>query len=226
MDEEPKNQETVQEETPQTDAVPAEEKAEERTEVNFSSIPVRSTKQKSNTKTFLGIFVLVIFVVGGFLIFKDGSKSQPSEATPTPLVEIATPTPAPATTEAPVNKAKIVVEIQNGTGISGEAAYLRDQLKKLSYSNFKVGNAASQENITTVVTFNKNLTQSVQDELTTKLKELYKEVSVKSSATQVSDVVVITGLQKGATAKPSASPVASPSATPAATPTATPTATP
>jgi len=220
MEEDQKTEEVVQEQVPQE--APKEEK-KPAGDVNFSSIPVRSSKQKSNTKTFLGIFILVIFVVGGFLIFRDGGKSQPPEESPTPPVEVETPAPTPVASEAPVDKTKIVVEIQNGTGISGEAAYLRDQLKKLGYSDFKLGNATSSENITTVLTFSKDLTQSVQDEITTKLKAIYKEVSVKSSATQVSDVVVITGLQKGVT-KPSATPTTAPSVSPSATP--TPSATP
>lgn len=216
MDEELKNQETTVQETLQTEAVVP---VEEKTDVNFSSIPVRSSKTKTSAKTFLGIFILVIFVVGGFLIFKDGNKSQPAEETPAPFEGIATPTPTPVATEAPIDKATIAIEIQNGTGTSGEAAYLRDQLKKLGYSDFKLGNAASTDNVTTVVTFNKDLAQSVQNGITAKLKEIYKEVSIKSSATQVSDVVVITGLQKNAIARPSATPTVTPSASPSATPT-------
>lgn len=224
MEEDQKTQEISQEQVPQEAPVSENNSGEK---VNFSSIPVRSTKSKSSAKIFLGIFILVIFVVGGFLIFKDSNKSETVEEE-IPPAEIVASTSTPAATPVSVDKSKVAIEIQNGTGISGEAAYLRDALKALGYSDFELGNATSSDNVTTTVTYNKDLAQSVQDEITGKLNTLYKEVSVKSSATQLTQVLIVTGLQKNATAKPSATPTVKPSTTasPSASPSATPTATP
>jgi len=193
--------------------------------VSFAPIPVKQ-KSKGGVKTFLGIFILIIFVVGGFLIFKDsGQKSSEPEATPEVSGE-STVFSSPSPTPVPVDKTKVVISIENGTGIVGEAAYLRDILKSAGYSVFKVGNAATTDNVTTTVTFSNSLAESIKTEITTKLNSVYKEVSVANSSTQKDDVLIVTGLRKGSTAKPSATPSPSSSASPTASPTASPSATP
>ena len=193
--------------------------------VSFAPIPVKQ-KSKGGVKTFLGIFILIIFVVGGFLIFKDsGQKSSEPEATPEVSGE-STVFSSPSPTPVPVDKTKVVISIENGTGIVGEAAYLRDILKSAGYSVFKVGNAATTDNVTTTVTFSNSLAESIKTEITTKLNSVYKEVSVANSSTQKDDVLIVTGLRKGSTAKPSATPSPSSSASPTASSTASPTATP
>jgi len=193
--------------------------------VSFAPIPVKQ-KSKGGVKTFLGIFILIIFVVGGFLIFKDsGQKSSEPEATPEVSGE-STVFSSPSPTPAPADKTKVVISIENGTGIVGEAAYLRDILKSAGYSVFKVGNAATTDNVTTTVTFSNSLAESIKTEITTKLNSVYKEVTVANSSTQKDDVLIVTGLRKGSTAKPSATPSPSSSASPTASPTASPSATP
>lgn len=193
--------------------------------VSFAPIPVKQ-RSKGKVKTFLGIFILIIFVVGGFLIFKDsGQKSAEPTATPE-VGGVSVDTSSPSPTPEPVDKTKIVISIENGTGIVGEAAYIRDILKVAGYSVFKVGNAATTDNITTTVTFSSSLAESIKTEITTKLNNVYKEVTVANSSTQKDDVLIITGLRKGATAKPSATPTTTPSASPSISPSASPTATP
>ena len=206
----------------ETQTQPVAETPQEK--VSFAPIPVKQ-KSKSGVKTFLGIFILIIFVVGGFLIFKDsGQKSSEPEATPEVSGESTVSSPSP--TPAPVDKTKIIISIENGTGIAGEAAYIRDILKVAGYSVFKVGNAATTDNVTTTVTFSSSLAESIKTEITTKLNNVYKEVSVASSSTQKDDVLIVTGLRKGSTAKPSATPSPSPSASPTGSPTASPAASP
>lgn len=215
--EESQNPESAQ--TQQVPEVPQES-------VSFAPIPVKQ-KSKTGLKTFLGIFILIIFIVGGFLIFKDSGKNT-SEETPTPEVGGITTESSPSPTAAPVDKSKIVISIENGTGIPGEAAYLRDILKVAGFSVFKVGNATTSNNVTTTVTYSSSLDESIKTEITAKLNTLYKEVSTLSSSTQKDDVLIVTGLKKGSTAKPSATPKpsASPSSSPSGSPTASPTTTP
>ncbi len=192
---------------------------------NVSFAPVSAKpKSKGKVKTFLGIFILVIFIVGGFLIFKDsGEKTPEVEGTfeeSEEEVVVSSPTP----TSEPADKEEVTISIQNGTGIVGEAAYIRDILKVAGFSVFKIGNADTTDNITTKVTYLSSLSETTKDEITEKLESVYKEVTVANSSTQTDEVVVVTGLRKGSTAKPSATstPTASSSATPSASPTATP----
>lgn len=182
-------------------------------------------RKSSGAKTFLVIGILVLVAILGFIIFKNASK-QAEEITPTPFAETPTEAPvvsSPTASPKPADKSKVKIEIQNGTGIPGEAAFLQTELKSLGYTNITVGNASSQDATATVVTFAKSLSADIVDELTKKLKELYKEVTVKTSTTATTDVVIVTGLRKGATSKPSATPTVKASSTPTASASATPT---
>jgi uncharacterized protein YxeA len=210
MDEEPKTAEETQE-----TQTPTAENA------TFAPIPVGAPKGKISKKAIIGVIILIVFIIAGFFIFKG--KGTPEESPlPSPVVRgetAATQTPTP-TPEA-VDKSKISVEIQNGTGITGEAAYLKDTLKSLGYADFKVGNASSTDNITTSVTFAKDVPSSAQTEIANKLKEVYKEVDVKTSGTATTDVLVITGLRKGTSPKPTATATTKPTTTPTGSPSAT-----
>lgn len=213
---------TQNQETPVQNETPAS---------NVSFPTVGQPEKKSNgAKTLLIIGILVLVAILGFIIFKN-SSTQEASSTPTPFESTPTQEPvsaSPSATPKAADKSKVKIEVQNGTGITGEAAYLQTQLKALGYTNITVGNASSQDATATTVTFAKSLSADVVDELTKKLKDLYKDVTVKTSSTATMDVVIVTGLKKGATSKPSATPTASgtPKASASATPTVTPTPTP
>lgn len=182
-------------------------------EVGF---PISQPKPKGKmNKWTLIIIGLLILGGGGVFFFTRGSKEV--TPTPAPTVEgLSTSTPEPTPTPTPADKSKVKIEVQNGTGIAGEAAYLQGVLKSLGYSDIKAENAESQDESTTTVTFAKTVSESVKDEISKKLEDVYKKVEVKTSSTQKTDVLIVTGLRKGATAKPS------PTATPKASPTASP----
>lgn len=202
--------------------------------VSFPSIG--QPKRSSPAKTLLILGIILLVGVLGYIIFKNFSTTDENQnlvpvATQEPiLTPEATATPSPK----PVDKSKVKIEVQNGTGITGEAAYLQEELKKIGYTTITVGNASNQNQTKTTVTYARSLTSSLSEEITTKLKELYKEVDVKTSSTATTDVTIVTGLKKGATGKPSAtttpkssatgtpkasgSPTASASSTPSSTP--------
>lgn len=188
------------------------------------------TKQKSSGSKWLLIFIGLLILGGAGIFFFTKSGSTPI-ATPTPTFKtepIQTPsvTSTPVASSAPVKKDDVSIEIQNGTGITGEAKLLQDKLKVLGYSDIAVGNASSTDNTDTTVTFAKTLSQTVQDEIKKELEKTYKTVTVKTSSTQKTDVLVLTGLRSGstvATTKPitSGTPKATGSATSSASPKAT-----
>lgn len=206
-------------------------------EVNQSSFPqepsgvsfptVGAPQKSGGTKTLLIVGILILVAILGFVIYKSATnKSQVASGEPTPFNNLAAQegqgsvlSSTPSATPKAVDKSKVEIQIQNGTGITGEAAYLQTQLKDLGYTNIKVGNASDTSSTSTQVTFASSLNSGIVAELTQKLKALYQNVTVSNSGTITFDVVVVTGLRKGATAKPSATPSASPSAslTPAPT---------
>jgi hypothetical protein len=194
-------------------------------EVGFPLNTQQPANKGGNKLPLIILGIVILLAAGGIFFLTRGSSEN---ATPTPTVEgedsFLTETPVPTETPAPVDKTKIKVEVQNGTGISGEAAYLQGLLRSLGYTNITVGNASSQDNATTTVTFNSSLSSDVVDEITTKLQGIYQEVSTKTSSSITKDVVIVTGLRKGQTPKPSATvkPSVSPTATGSATPSPSP----
>lgn len=229
MDEDQKEQVETQTET-QTQAPVAKE-----SDSNGVSFPtVGQSPKKGGGKTLLVIIALIIIAVLGYIIFKSSSKKNAGDISNVTPVETTTPeiTPesSPTATPKAADKSAVKIQIQNGTGIAGEAGYLQTQFKALGYANITAGNASTQDASETTVTFAKSLAQSLVDEITAKLKSVYTGVTVKTSSTQTADVVIITGLRKGATSKPSASPASSatpkPSASASSSPTSSPTPTP
>lgn len=200
---------------------------QEQSSSGVSFPTVGQTKKSGGPKTLLVLGVLILIGILGFVVFKNASNKAQPEATPLETITpVETAVPSPTASSKPADKAKVKIQVQNGTGIPGEAAYLQTQLKTLGYTNITVGNASTQDATVTTVTFSKTLASDSVDEITKKLKELYREVDVKTSSTATIDAVIVTGLRKGATAKPSASATPKASATPTATGSATPTPTP
>jgi len=218
MEEKQAGQETQSvQETPETN--------ESSSRVSFPT--VGQPKKSGGPKTLLVLGILILVGVLGYVIFKNASNKATPE--PTALGTIApleTATPIVTSSPKPADKSKVKIQVQNGTGITGEAAYLQTQLKNLGYTNVSVGNASSQSETVTTATFVKSLSADAVDEITKRLKEVYKEVEVKTTSTATNDVVIVTGLRKGVTAKPSATATPKASVTPTATGTTSPSPTP
>lgn len=191
------------------------------------SFPTVGQPQKSGgAKTLLIVGILILVAILGFVIYKSATKgANTASVEPTPFDNLTAPagnqtvavaTPAPVATPNSTDRSKVAIQVQNGTGITGEAAYLQTQLGTMGYTNVKVGNATSQNLTSTQVTFSSTLGSGVVAELTQKLNALYANVTATNSASTTFDVVIVTGLRKGATPKPSASPAATPTASPSA----------
>ncbi len=185
------------------------------------------------------IGVLIIVVVGGFFVFKvtdtKDSEDTKDEAegsslgvftTPTPI-----PSPTPAATAEPVAKSELQIEVLNGTGVAGQAGFVKRELEKLDFENIVAGNADEQDADRTVVTFSSNVSKIYIDEITAMLEKHYSDVSTrKGSLTGDIDIKIVTGKTKSsgssstsssATAKSSATPKSTVAASPKASPTPT-----
>lgn len=197
---------------------------------NVSFPNANQQNKSSGAKTILIAGTLLLIAILGFVVYKSATKNaaapteSPVDNLTTPSGETTVSTPVSTSTPKAVDRSGVSISIQNGTGISGEAAYLQTQLKDLGYTDVKVSNASSQNSTTTIVTFSNSLSQDVVSEITQELNSIYQKVTASTSTSSTTDVVIITGLRKGATPKPSATPT--PSAKPTASPTPTPTSTP
>ena len=121
------------------------------------SFPTISQPKKSGgVKTVLIIGVLILVAILGFMIFKSAGAGD-ADATAT----------ATASPSAKIDKTKVTIQIQNGTGITGEAAYLQSQLSALGYTNVKVGNSSETVSATSA-TFLTSLDSGAVTEITQK----------------------------------------------------------
>jgi hypothetical protein len=206
----------------------APQQAPARAPSGVSFPTVGEPKKSGGAKTLLIIGALILVGILGCVIYKNASNKTGEElAEPTPFENlnepsqtetVSTPTPVPVT----VDKSKIKIQVLNGTGISGEAAYLQTQLKDLGYTNIAVANSTKENATAAEVSFASSVPSEVQTEITTELNSIYQSVTTSTNTSTSYDIVIVTGLRKGATAKPSATPVATATATPTPTPTATP----
>lgn len=163
----------------------------------------------------LVLIVLLALGVGGWFILKGQGGSATVSPSPTPQIEISTPEPTQVPT---IDKSKIKIEIQNGSGAPGDAAFVRDRLTALGFSQFEVGNATSQDNKITQVAFASTVPDGVKTEIKSELEKNYQTVQVGGTVSGNNDVKIVTGLRKGATPKPTATASPKPSASPSATP--------
>lgn len=214
--------ENNQDSASQTQEVPQQNPAP-----NVSFPSVGQPKKGNGAKTFLILGALILVAVLGFAIFKSATKKSGTSSEATPISgltnegSVSVSTPEPSSTPTVSQRGGVSIEVQNGTGISGEAAYLQTQLGGLGYTNIKVGNASSQGGSATEVTFASSVPQAVVNEITQKLNSIYQSVTTTTSSSATTDIVIVTGLRKGATALPS--PTVTPVATdtPAGSPTTT-----
>jgi len=123
--------------------------------------PAYTVPSKRSTKRFIYLIIAVIVLVLLFVLgsrFLGSSKKQAQKITPTPTVKITpteTPTPSGETSPTPsvkptnnpvdkatgLNRAKLSVLVENGSGVAGAAGDIANVLKNLGYTISSTGNA-------------------------------------------------------------------------------------
>lgn len=187
---------------------PAEQPAPPSPQVGFpaSAGPQPENKKKGVLKWVVaGVGVVVIIGAGVFFVMNSstGDEAQATPAPegnvlstfPTPEVQ-ATPEPTATPTPEPVDKTEVRIEILNGTGTAGEATFVKNELTSIEFDedNIEAANADEQDETSTTVTYNKDVDQSLVDEIVAKLEESFS--SVRSRRGTVSgdfDIRVLTG---------------------------------
>lgn len=182
------------------------------------------TPQKESGKNWKWLIVLVLFlvVIGGvtFFVFKSSRTASTLEESPTPdtsnLTNLATPQPTstPSSSPSTIDKSQIKIQVLNGTGIAGEAGFLSDKLKALGFTNITTGNAPTQGGSDTQVTFSKTTDSDIVTQITSKLNEIYTNVTTNNSALSGYDIQIVVGLRKGQTQAPVSTNSPTPSPTP------------
>lgn len=188
-------------------------------------MPNSEPKKKRNLIiAIVGIILLILLGVGAWFVLSDPTTE---EATPEQeTIEIQpTSTPVPTETPVPIERSEIRIQVLNGTGVSGEAGLLQEELEELGYEDIEAGNADNTDYEAAEVTFNEDLSPEAVTEITEMLEGMYVEVSTSTDSLDDFDVVIITGERQGmarTTATPTAGTTRSASPTSASTATPTP----
>ena len=169
--------------------------------------PGAEDEKKAKNKKVIAIVLIIaaIVLIGGGAYFLLSSPTGQSEPTATPR-PIATPVNTPQSTEAPsdINREDVKINVLNGTGIEGEATYLKDKLNALGYTKVDVGNASKEDYEAAIATYSKTVDEAVMEEITTLLENDYQSVKEITGSPGSFDVEIITGLRRGMTPKPEA----------------------
>lgn len=182
-----------------TEAITSQD-PDERTRVGFPKAP--EDKKSFNFKIFFILFLVLLLIGIGFwfMMIRNKSLQTTTEETPTPVEEITeTATPTPET----INRKNVKLQILNGSGISGAAGKLQGVLESAGYSQITVGNADSYSFTTTLVVFDKTVSQDIRDDITDELEKLYGKVETTEKSSARFDAVITIGYPKGFSPSPS-----------------------
>ncbi|MDA1316479.1 MAG: LytR C-terminal domain-containing protein [bacterium] len=146
-------------------------------------------------KIIIGVLIVAIIAVGGFMYYQS---VQDKLANPPADTEVALsdteekPTPTP---EKSMKPGDYSIEVQNGSGIAGQAGIVEELLADNDYEVKSTGNADNYDYEETVIQAKADVSKDWLDEIKKVLKEKY---DVQSKVEELdedaeTDVVVVVG---------------------------------
>ena len=145
-------------------------------------------KKGSAAKTVLPIAISILLLLGALYFANQQLGIVNFGGAPTP-----TPTEAPEPTEQPspaaeTQKEDVVIEVFNGSGVTGQAGVIKAALEAADFTNITVGNA--DDTTDTIVQYGAGISQEIIDEIEGILEEQglnpTSELDDSLDATQVS----------------------------------------
>jgi len=154
-----------------------------------------------NGKLFFGlliVFVLLGALAGGLFYYKQ--QVSPDQKMEEKMEE---PTSAPTATPTPEEKVDLTsysVNVQNGSGVAGQAGVVQDLLVAAGFdeANFKTGNASTYDYTSTEVQVKADVPEAATAAITKALEGSYTVSVAKDNlaASSAYDIVVIVGTKK------------------------------
>ncbi len=182
---------------------------------------------------FAVVGLVIILAVGGFFLYQSSSTTTVNP-TPSPFVsglsDLPTPTetaiptkspsPTPASTPTATQRSGVSIEVQNGTGTTGDAALAKAAIEKMGYTKVTTGNATNQTATSTTVRYSSDVPAIVISEITQSLAASFGSATPDATLTGKMTVQVITG-PKVANASPATKATATPTPKASVAPSAT-----
>ena len=146
-------------------------------------------------KIIIGVLIVAIIAVGGFMYYQSVQEKLATPPTDTEVAlseEKEKPTPTP---EKNMKPGDYSIQVQNGSGIVGQAGVVQELLEENEYNIESTGNADTYDYEETVIQAKKDVSEAWLDDIKKVLKEKY---DVQTKVEELSedadtDVVVIVG---------------------------------
>jgi|GEM_PF-1877033 len=145
-------------------------------------------------KVIVGAVVVVLIGAGGYLYYQSSQKKLANPPTTTAVTVTQKPSASP--TPENVKKDAYSIEVQNGSGIAGEAGRAQSLLEDEDFVIDSTGNADNYDYTKTVIQAKKDVSKAWTDQLKEVLKGKYEvksRVETLDDTDSDSDVVVIIG---------------------------------
>lgn len=152
----------------------------------------------------LSVLLILLFFLG-FNIFqnknnpekpskKDGLEIIYIDDSPPPSVQSMnspSPTPSPS---AVIKKSDIRIKVLNGSGVSGQAAKVKNELLEAGFLEIETGNASSSSQQTTLVEYGPDLPGEFVNEIKRVLEDIFKKVGTNQNPEFTgTDILITTG---------------------------------
>lgn len=179
---------------------------QKRSDYSESELEQRNAEENSFWQGRLGKMWMAIFSVGIFISIAAGALIYRADFTKESITKNITVTPvatlegklspSPSVEEA-VDISKYMITVLNGSGISGEAARLKDLLEKEKFSVSSIGNADKLTYKETIIKAKKHVSKEYLDTLVSFLNKSYSldDFSELSQDEEV-DITIIIGRTK------------------------------
>lgn len=187
------------------------------------SFPAPRQSQESNgfPKWIFAVIGLVIILAGGgFFLYQSSNAPISASPTPTPYVSgldtlpspteepTQAPSATPSQTPATTDRSGVTVQIQNGTGTTGDAALAKSIVSKLGYTKVTAGNASTQTATETTIIYSSDVPLAIVTELSQAIEKTFSPVKSQSGSGKMA-ITIITG-PKGSTSSHTPAPTETP----------------
>jgi len=157
---------------------------------------VEASPKKTISKMTIFLIVVLVISLGimGVVLYNFYNPSdQKVTGVNTPVPVVITPMATPSSAiEAKIDLSKYVVQVLNGSGVTGEAGRVRDLLIEKGFVSVDVGNAEATSD--TLVSRKENVPQMVIDELKILMGEyIFDDIGLLTSNDKYDLVIVLGG---------------------------------
>lgn len=186
----------------------------------YPNDPQESEEKNGNKTKNIIMIAIIVFLLFGLGIYLFGDKitqilpiakpeqpdsAQEAQASPEPEAEDAQPEIAEDTAKETAQEINVqerikelAVGVQNGTGVAGEASFVRDMLVTAGFENVQASNAPSYGRVDTAIGTKKTVEPEVVEFLRSVLSDTYQLVVTEGFVADddAIDILVIVGARK------------------------------